>query len=235
MEILPKTIELGFILTTLATLFIFYWCHNSSQNNSSNKKPILILLALIMWLGIQGFLSANHFYLNNTDSIPPNIFLFGVLPMILIMTWLFSSRVGKKYLDSLDPKKLTYLHLIRIPVELILYALFTYGYIPHILTFTGWNFDILVGLSAPLIIYYGFTQKLLSRKFLITWNIIGIILLLFVFALAVLSSQSPLQVLAFDQPNVGLLLFPFSWLPTLIVPIVIFSHMATIRSLYQSN
>jgi len=38
--------------------------------------------------------------------------------------------------------------------------------------------------------------------------------------------------LAFDQPNIAVLYFPFSWLPTYVVPVVLFCHLAALRKLY---
>jgi hypothetical protein len=39
-----------------------------------------------------------------------------------------------------------------------------------------------------------------------------------------------MQQIAFDQPNIGVMYFPFVWLPACIVPLVLLSHLA---SLYQ--
>ena len=52
---------------------------------------------------------------------------------------------------------------------------------------------------------------------------------------ALLSTPTPIQKFAFDQPNIAILNFPFSWLPTFIVPIVLFGHLASIRQLFKQN
>jgi len=46
-----------------------------------------------------------------------------------------------------------------------------------------------------------------------------------------LSARTPFQQLAFDQPNIGVTLFPFVWLPSVVVPLVLVSHIAAIRQL----
>jgi len=46
-----------------------------------------------------------------------------------------------------------------------------------------------------------------------------------------LSAPSPIQKIAFEQPNIAILYFPFCWLPTFIVPIVLFSHLVAVRKL----
>jgi len=44
---------------------------------------------------------------------------------------------------------LTYVHIVRIPVEIVLWWSFLKGRIPVAITFEGMNFDILSGISAP--------------------------------------------------------------------------------------
>jgi len=50
---------------------------------------------------------------------------------------------------------------------------------------------------------------------------------------ALFSAPSPIQKFAFDQPNIAILNFPFSWLPTFIVPIILFGHLTSIRQLIK--
>jgi glycerol-3-phosphate acyltransferase PlsY len=60
-------------------------------------------------------------------------------------------------------------------------------------------------------------------------------LLLNIVVNAVLSLPYPFQQFAFDQPNVAVLYFPFTWLPCFIVVIVLYSHLAAIRKLLKGQ
>ena len=51
---------------------------------------------------------------------------------------------------------------------------------------------------------------------------------------AVLSAPFAFQKFGFDQPNIAILYFPFIWLPCCIVPIVLFSHLVTIRQIIKT-
>lgn len=135
-------------------------------------------------------------------------------------------------MDNLDLKSLSILHVIRIPVEMILYWLFAYKTVPELMTFEGRNFDILSGLTAPFIFYFGFKTKQLGRKVILIWNFICLGLLLNIVTNAILSAPFTFQKFAFDQPNIAVLYFPFNWLPSIIVPLVLFSHLVTIRQLF---
>jgi hypothetical protein len=94
------------------------------------------------------------------------------------------------------------------------------------MTFEGRNFDIISGITAPLIYYFGYHQKVLSNKLMLTWNILCIGLLLNIVINAVLSAPFAFQQFAFEQPNIAVLYFPFNWLPSLVVPLVLFAHLA---------
>ncbi len=228
---IPAYISLIFIITTLYVILTVLWVFRNSSNNGIRKNLYLIIGLIILWLTLQGYLSWIGVYHPNTDFLPPKIFLFGILPMILIGIWLFFSYKGKNCIDSVSPEKLTYLHLVRIPVELVLFWLYVHSNVPKIMTFEGLNFDILMGLSAPFILYYGYRKRTMAKKWLIGWHTIGMVLLVVIFIIALLSAPFPLQQFAFERPNIALLYFPFVWLPTFIVPIVFIAHLIAIRQL----
>lgn len=211
-----------FILTTLATVWLFY-------KATGNSKATLVIL--ISWMMLQSIPGTSGFY-TITDRLPPR-FLLLVLPPLIFITALFVSGAGRRYLDQLNIKTLTYLHTIRIAVEIVLLLLFVNKTVPQSMTFEGNNFDILSGLSAPLICYFGYIKMKLSKTTLLIWNFVCLGLLLNIVITAILSSPSPFQQFAFDQPNIAILYFPFIWLPCCIVPLVFLSHLATIRQLLK--
>lgn len=94
------------------------------------------------------------------------------------------------------------------------------------MTFEGRNFDILSGLTAPIIFYFGFVTKQLDRKVILIWNFICLALLINIVVVAILSAPFPFQQFAFDQPNIAVLYFPFNWLPSCVVPLVLLSHLS---------
>lgn len=211
--------SIGFVLTTIVTLWFFY-------KASKNKN---VLIGIIIWMTVVGILGYLGFY-KVENTIPPRfIFLLG--PGIIFVVLLFTTKKGCAFSDSLDIKWLTLLHSIRIPVEIVLFYKYLDGYIPHLMTFEGYNFDIISGLSAPFIYYAVFKKNWVKKNGLLIWNFVSLGLLLNILTIAILSAKTPIQKLAFDQPNIGVTFFPFVWLPAIIVPIVLFSHLASIRQL----
>jgi hypothetical protein len=186
-----------------------------------------VIFLLVLWLVLQGLISLTGFY-TVSNTIPPRFILL-VLPPLVVIATLFFTLKGKVFIDSLDIKTLTLLHTIRIAVEIILFLVFLQKGIPGIMTFEGRNFDIISGLTAPFIYYFGFIKKQLNEKIIAAWNIVCLVLLINIVITAILSAPFAFQKLAFEQPNVAILYFPFVWLPCCIVPIVLFSHLVAIR------
>lgn len=232
-ENLPTYISLTFILTTVITLMLFIWVIKSSNSEKSRKTAIYVFIGLTIWLIIQAVLTLKNIYNSNTNSLPPKIMLLGIFPMILTIILLFATSKGRQFIDCLSIKKLTYLNVVRIPVEIVLFWLFLNKSIPELMTFEGRNFDILAGISAPFIAHYGFAKMKISKKGLLIWNFICLGLLMNIVINALFSAPSPIQKFAFEQPNIAILNFPFSWLPTFIVPLVLFGHLASIRQLLK--
>jgi len=234
-EKLPMYISLIFGLTTLATLLLFIWTIRHSNSETTRKRAIPIFIGLIIWLVIQAVLTLKNYYNTDTNYLPPKIMLFGILPTILAIISLFGTQKGREFIDSLSLKNLTYLNVVRIPVEIVLFWLFLNKTIPELMTFEGRNFDIIAGITAPFIAYFGLAKNKLNRQIILIWNFICLGLLIIIVVNGLFSTPSQIQKFAFEQPNIAILNFPFSWLPTFIVPIVLFGHLTSIRQLLKQK
>ncbi|SOD11536.1 hypothetical protein [Pedobacter xixiisoli] len=224
-ELLDPAAVLFIMITIVLLLFLVFAV--------KRNRPTTVMIAIVgslFWLFLQSFLSITGVYRNDTDAIPPKIVSFGIFPMLFLIVILFISKKGRWWIDALPLKALTYLHVIRIPVEVGLYLLYLNKLVPQLMTFEGRNFDILAGVTAPIVAHF-FVARKSNPKIILVWNFVCLALLLNVVIIAFLSAPSPLQKLAFEQPNVAILHFPFVWLPTFIVPVVLFAHLVTLRKL----
>ncbi|MEO6167158.1 MAG: hypothetical protein ABIO46_03805 [Chitinophagales bacterium] len=213
-----------FILTTILAVSIFY-------SATANSKRILLIIA--GWSILQCLISLTGFYLN-PDAIPLR-FLFSIAPGLAAVILLFFSERGRSLIDSWDIKKLTLLHIVRLPVEITLFCVFLAGLIPQSMTFEGNNFDILSGITAPIVYCLVFIFKKANWKLLLSWNILCLALLVNILAIAILSAHTPFQQFAFDQPNIGVTYFPFVLLPSVVVPLVLISHLVSIRKILKAK
>jgi hypothetical protein len=213
-------IDLVFVGTTLLTLLLLY------KASGFSKTVIVVTLA---WLVLQAVVGLSGFYVATTGG-PPRFALL-LVPPLLFIVMLFVVRGGRRFLDGLDVRVLTLLHMVRIPVELTLYWLYLHKAVPRAMTFEGRNFDILCGLTAPLVWYFGFVKPRLGKRVLIWWNVVCLLLLANIAVTAVLSASPRFQQFGFEQRNIALFYFPFVWLPCCLVPTVLLAHLAAIRQL----
>jgi hypothetical protein len=213
-------------ITFGTTLLLAIWLFFKASNHS---KPFLILL--MVWLIFQSLLAITGFY-SNPDRMTER-FPFLLLPSLLLILFIFITKKGRAFIGRMDLPTLIIFHIIRIPVEIVLFWLFVDKSIPEAMTFHGRNFDIFSGLSAPLVYYFGFVKNKLTRPVVIAWNFICLVLLLNVVSIALLSLPGTFGQFGFVQPNLALGYFPFILLPACLVPLAMFSHLAAIWQLFR--
>ena len=230
---LPIYISLVFVFTTLTALLIFHFAILNSDAENAGSTAKVALSILCFWLVIQAVIALNEFYASDTGGFPPR-FIFAILPPFSAILILFLTKRGRSFIDQLPLDNLTNISLVRIPVEIVLYWLFLHKAIPKLMTFEGKNFDILSGISAPFIAYYGFRTGKLTNKVILYWNVFALLLLLNIVVIAFFSAPFAFQAFSFLQPNIAILHFPFVWLPCFLVPLIFFGHLVSIRQLLKS-
>lgn len=225
-EGLPSYVSIAFIITTFVTAgFLIHAIKRAGRVSVPGNIGIALLF---FWLVFTAVLGLGGFY-QVTDVIPPRVVLFGVAPFVLVI--LLYLIFFRDLIERLPLRVLTWLHVIRVPVEIVLFWLFTAGFVPESMTFEGRNFDILSGLTAPFAVWLGFRGGKVNRTLLIIWNVAALVLLINIVATAIMAFPGPIQQIDFDQPNRGVLYFPFVWLPAIVVPIVLLSHLAALWKL----
>ena len=114
----------------------------------------------------------------------------------------------------------------RIFVEIFLWWGHREGAVPVQLTWEGRNFDVLTGLTAPLVAWLAAGGKI-STTAIRVWNLAGLALLVNVVSVAVLSMPTPFQ--RFHPTNLFVVEAPFVWLPLFLVQSALFGHVAIFR------
>lgn len=218
----PPWINALFLATTLLTIF---WFHAAARSKA-------LLIGLLLWTALQSALGLSGFYQDST-MLPPRIVVAGVLPGLVFIGTCFFTEPGRRFIDGMDVRTLTWLHTVRIPVEIVLWLLVERQLLSAYMSVGGTNFDILSGITAPMVAYMAFRSGT-NRTLLLIWNIACLLLLTNVVITAALGIPSPIQQHSFDQPNVAVLYFPFNLLPTVVVPLVLFAHLIAFRMLRRT-
>lgn len=222
-EGLPSWINGLFLLTTGITILLFYFANG-------RKKSLLVLL--LAWTIMQSALAISGFY-QITNTFPPR-FLLVLLPTTILIVVGLLPKYRKSLVGSRNRALSTFLHTVRIPVEIVLLYLFINKMVPELMTFEGRNFDILAGLSAPIMGMLILTKRA-GIGLLIAWNVAALFLVSFILFNGILSAELPFQQFGFEQPNRAVTYFPYVLLPAVIVPIVLYTHLSDIILLLKER
>ena len=186
-------------------------------------------LALAGWLGLSGVLAASGFFVASADG-PPR-FLLGVLPPMAVVVALVASPRTRELLASLPLAWVVGAQVFRVPVEIVLWEMGRAELVPAAMTFEGSNFDVVTGLSAPLVAMLCFRKGVRHQWLAAVWNVMGFGLLVNVVSIAV--RTSPRFAAPGTVTNRLPEIFPFAWLPYFLVPVALLGHLVTAVHLYR--
>lgn len=187
-----------------------------------------VSLYLVAWLLIISGVALTGFFSN--FSLPPRLFLVLIAGFTIMLSLTFSKKVTA-LLAVIPPSWLISIQFFRVPVELMLWLLFVEGIAPEQMTFEGRNWDILVGITAPIFGYFCFKQGGWGRKVAIWWNIGGLALLCNILVVAILSFPTPFRVFMNEPANTMVATFPMILLPAVLVTIAYGMHFFSLRQL----
>lgn len=163
------------------------------------------------------------------------LFPLNIAPMLFIplagILWITCSARTKEILKHVPIRVLTSLQVFRVFVEILLWMLFLQNLLPEQMTFEGRNFDILAGVTAPLVAYFLSENK----KLMIVWNLLSLALLINIVTIAILSMPSPFRVFFNEPGNTIVTTFPFIFLPTFLVPLAYALHFLSLRKLLMKE
>lgn len=207
------------VLTGIMMTYAFVRGHHRAQ-----QRAHMFALALLGWSIFQATLALNQWYMNIKTGTGHLLFPI-VFSSVLILLLAFTPR-GARFLLALRPSWLYSLQYLRIPVAGMLYILATWKQTPWEITFYGMNFDIAFGflalLCAPI-----FPKKKSKYKLAFSiFNIVGMISIFWQYILILGSVPSDSQWLGLTQPNYAATHFPYGWIVTVILPLILSSNVA---------
>jgi hypothetical protein len=176
------------------------------------------ILVLLVWLVYAGILGYTGIVALRTPPGP----LFLIAPVVIFLATFVVRNPGvKPFVARLPVPLLIGLQVDRVAVEAVLYGLNQNHLIPRMLTFEGANFDIVIGISAPLVAWLYATGRV-NKTAARVWNVAGILLLANVIARSMLTFAGLVPT---EVPNQGIGMFPFSYLPGFLAPLAVYLHV----------
>ncbi|MEM1119406.1 MAG: hypothetical protein AAGJ18_03105 [Bacteroidota bacterium] len=199
------------------------------------KKMLrLISLGFALWLLITMVLSLGGYY-ENFRYLPPRIFLFGILPPLVITFVLIFSKSFLSILRYIPSAWLIKVQSFRIAMELMLWLAYIGLVLPFQMTFVGFNMDIIAGITALFAGSVFFRKRRFFRPEAVIWNVFGILLLINVVFIAVISTPTDYRVFLNEPSTAIIATFPYIWIPTFIVPYALAMHIFSIRQVFMKD
>jgi len=232
---LPKIdamIKTSFIVLTLVMVSLLVAGIRSAALKTMGKKDatrltIKALVSISAWLTYVVAISLSGVL--QSASLPPKIPLLLVIPIFVFIAVSVRTETFRKLLAATPMHHLIYPQVFRIPVELLLLALFHEGLVPQAATIEGYNYEMVVALTALLTGYIAYRRKTALYPYITLWNICGLITLatiVFIFMSSVYlptmyAHTQTLNIVAFGS-------FPYTLLAGFLMPLAVFLHVASL-------
>jgi hypothetical protein len=186
---------------------------------------VMIAVALV-YLVIPAVL-ASRGVLDRYSPMPaPALMMIIVIAIVTLGITL--SPVGARVIAAMGLPALIGFQVFRIPVEWLLYRLYQEGVVPVQMTYAGRNFDLVSGVTAGVLALW-LMRGHRSHAIVLAWNVLGLALLINIVAIAVLSTPVPFRRFPEGPANVLPSLFPYVWLPTVLVQMALAGHVLVFR------
>lgn len=222
-----------YLLSAFAVIFVFFILFKAEKSTTSHHKLSgLVLSFSAAWLLYCFALIESGTLLDY--SLPPKFPLLIILPFSIACVFLYRLVKKSAVIETVKMEYLVLFQGFRIAVEIMLYYTFVIGVIPETATFDGYNFDMIMGISAPLLFLLMKRGKV-SNFFLKIWNIFGIVMILFV---AIIIGSSMYFPQLWDYKSIvseDFLSFPYFLIAACIAPWAIAVHVIALAKLSKKK
>ena len=207
----------GMAAIAIGVAMLVLWLVQRSAPRLMTRFAVGIVAMMLLQLGL-----AEAGVLRHWKVFPPPI-----VPLLLVtfaLTVYAALGPAGKTLASASPfSVLVGFQFFRLPLELLMHQAAIEGVMPSVMSYSGYNFDILSGLTALPLAWL--THKHLApRWLLLCWNAMGSFLLAVIVGIAI-AATPVVKAFGPEQLNVWVADVPFVWLPGVMVQAALFGHL----------
>lgn len=222
-------ITVAFVAVCIAAAALFLWIVWVSARaaaRSARRAALAAALGVAVWMGLHAAVAASGVL--EGGSMPPRVmpYFLGIITCAILLV---VSRVGRM-LSRAPMALLIGFHSFRLPLEMVLHALYEEGMLPQQMTWSGYNFDVVTGATALVLALVAIKQDL-PQALVWIWNVLGLGLLVNVVTIAMLSAPVPFRQFMEDPPAVLVFFAPYNWIATVCVFGALVGHLVIFRKL----
>jgi hypothetical protein len=188
--------------------------------------------AVLAALGVAGFMGgiallALSGLLARFDLRPPPLMLW-MVSTLGVALGVGLSRMGRRLAEGLPLAALVGFQVFRLPLELVMHRAALEGVMPSVMSYGGYNFDILSGITAGLLGLALFRGSV-PRGLVVAWNALGLTLLGVIVTVAFLATPL-VRAFGDQQLNSWITQFPYAWMAVM-VSSALLGHVLVARKL----
>jgi hypothetical protein len=199
----------------------------------TRSRDLKLVLLVTAWFVVTGIFAASGWGMKWDFRPPPMMLAF--LVFFAVSMLLLRSKHGQSLVEHTPLYVLVGAQAFRFPLELVMHQAGMDAVMPMQMSYTGYNFDIVTGITA-LPVALALAKGKAPTWLALVWNTLGSVTLLIVVLIAVVS-MPPIHAFGTSQDklNIWIAQFPFVWLPAVMVQFAFVSHVALWRKLKQKG
>jgi hypothetical protein len=220
-------LQLAYYIVLVIIIFSLGFAFKKSM--ASQKFLNGYYITMFLWVGIITLLAIKGVY--QTNDMPPRLVLLGVLPAFALIIYFFIAQKVKPLIDNFHIRFTIYFQSFRIVVELLIFGAVLKGLAPEIVSFNGRNYDILAGLTAPLV-GWAYSRSIIGKSMLLIWNIFCLMLLANIVFIFISLLINPLFWGYESTPiSMGFMTIPYVYIAAVYMPVAVFLHIMCIKKI----
>jgi hypothetical protein len=224
---------LALVVAALFVVGVAWSAARAQPPQPPGRQGVVALVGVAAWYALSGAL-AGAGLLGRFDLRPPPMALF-MASVLALGVILGLSPLGRRLARTVPLFALVGAQCFRLPLELVMHHAASRRIMPAQLSYSGYNFDILVGLLA-LPIAWLLVRGRCPRWLVWSWNLLGFATLTVIAIIAV--ATTPVVAAFGPEPhnlNLWVTRFPYVWLPAGPVVFAIASHITIARRLLRTG
>jgi hypothetical protein len=215
-------------LTALTVWGVYYAARRCGESPAGARlRAVTVGLIGAGWMAATWVLAASGALLRFDQTPPP----FVAVPVAIVGLgiWLARSSAGGMLARAVPLWALVGVQSFRLPLELMMDHAAAQGVMPVQMSFAGYNFDILTGMTAAMLAIT-MAMRPVPWWVVFTWNVGGLVLLANIVVIAVISTPT-IGAFGPDRYNVWVMTTPYVWLPAVMVLAAWAGHLLVFRAL----
>ena len=226
---------LAFVVIPLGLLGALLWGTHAAarhlhEDDASRRHAMLITVVVsAVWMTAT-WRAAESGVLRLWDATPPPfaVLVVGILGVTAVLA---CTAYGRRLALGLPLWVLIGIQGFRLPLELAMHAMYERGVMPEQMSYSGRNFDIVTGITALMVAWLVRSGRV-GRRVVLTWNVLGLLLVLNVVTVGILSTPR-FRLFGDARLNVFITYPPFVWLPAVMVLAALAGHLIVFRAVLR--